>query len=119
MPLRGRKPDREGKFSGHTAQRAIIDIGSNSVRMVLYGGSPRAPVTLLNEKVVARLGREIGETGRLADAAIEIAMRGLGRYALILDDLGISDIEVVATAAVLSSTTPMLALLCTSSEPSR
>lgn len=100
MPLRGRKPDREGKFSGHTAQRAIIDIGSNSVRMVLYGGSPRAPVTLLNEKVVARLGREIGETGRLADAAIEIAMRGLGRYALILDDLGISDIEVVATAAV-------------------
>ncbi len=100
MPLRGRKSDREGKFSGHTAQRAIIDIGSNSVRMVLYGGSPRAPVTLLNEKVVAKLGRDIGSTGRLADAAIDTAMRGLGRYALILDDLGITDVEVVATAAV-------------------
>ena len=100
MPLRGRIADREGKFSGHTAQRAIIDIGSNSVRMVMYGGSLRAPVTLLNEKVVARLGREIGESGRLAQAAIDTAMRGLGRYALILDDLGITDVEVVATAAV-------------------
>lgn len=100
MPLRGRKADREGKFSGHTAQRAIIDIGSNTVRLVLYGGSPRAPVTLLNEKVAAKLGREIGGTGRLADAAIELAMRGLSRYALILDDLGIMDVEVVATAAV-------------------
>ncbi len=100
MPLRGTKTDREGKFSGHTAQQAIIDIGSNTVRLVLYGGSPRAPITLLNEKVVAKLGRDIGETGRLADAAIKLAMRGLSRYALILDDLGITDVEVVATAAV-------------------
>ena len=100
MTLGGRKADREGKFSGHTAQQAIIDIGSNTVRLVLYGGSPRAPITLLNEKVVARLGREIGETGRLAEAAIKLAMRGLSRYALILDDLGVSDVEVVATAAV-------------------
>ncbi len=100
MPLRSRMADREGKFSGHSAQRAIIDIGSNTVRLVVYGGSSRAPITLLNEKVVARLGREIGKTGCLAAAAIELAMRGLGRYALILDDLGICDVEVVATAAV-------------------
>lgn len=100
MPMRGRKADREGKFSGHIAQQAIIDIGSNTVRLVLYGGSARAPITLLNEKVVAKLGRDIGETGRLADAAIELAMRGLSRYALILDDLGIPHVEVVATAAV-------------------
>ena len=100
MSLRGKKADREGKFSGHTAERAIIDIGSNTVRLVLYGGSLRAPITLLNEKVVARLGRDIGETGRLANAAIESAMRGLSRYAIILDDLGTLDVEVVATAAV-------------------
>lgn len=99
MPLRARQTDREGKFSGTKPERAIIDIGSNSVRMVLYGGSPRAPVTLLNEKVVARLGREIATTGRLADEAVDLAMRGLSRYALILHDLGITDIEVVATAA--------------------
>ncbi len=100
MSLRVRSIDREGKFSGNKAERAIIDIGSNTVRMVLYGGSPRAPIVLLNEKVVAKLGREIGETGRLAEAAIELAMRGLRRYSLILQDLGIADIEVVATAAV-------------------
>ncbi|WP_232843016.1 Ppx/GppA family phosphatase [Allopontixanthobacter confluentis] len=98
--LRNRNGDREGKFAGNKPERAIIDIGSNTVRMVLYGGSPRAPVVLLNEKVVARLGRDIAATGRLAEAAIELALRGLARYALILNDLGIDDIEVVATAAV-------------------
>lgn len=100
MRMRRIRSDREGKFSGHTAEHAIIDIGSNTVRLVLYGGSPRAPVTLLNEKVVAKLGRDIGETGRLADAAIEIALRGLRRYALVLEDLAIQTVQVVATAAV-------------------
>jgi exopolyphosphatase/guanosine-5'-triphosphate,3'-diphosphate pyrophosphatase len=100
MSSRNKRADREGKFSGHTAHHAIIDIGSNTVRLVIYGGSSRAPITLLNEKVVAKLGRDIGETGRLADPAIEIAMRGLSRYALILEDLGVAHVDVVATAAV-------------------
>lgn len=99
MPLRSRKADRDGKFGGNRAQCAIIDIGSNTVRMVVYGGSPRAPIVLLNEKVVARLGRDIGETGRLSQEAITLAMRGLERYALILRDLGISNVDTVATAA--------------------
>ncbi len=99
MALRASHRDRDGRFSGTRPERAIIDIGSNSVRMVLYGGSPRAPVILLNEKVVARLGREIATTGRLADEAVDLAMRGLSRYAMILQDLGIEDVEVVATAA--------------------
>ncbi len=99
MVLRRRRADRDGKFGANRAQRAIIDIGSNTVRLVVYGGSPRAPIVLLNEKVIARLGHEIGETGRLADDAIDIAMRGLERYALILKELAISDVEVVATAA--------------------
>ena len=70
MAIGSRKTDREGKFSGNRVERAIIDIGSNTVRLVLYGGSPRAPVIMFNEKVAAQLGREIAETGRLADAAI-------------------------------------------------
>ena len=79
--------------------RAIIDIGSNTVRLVVYGGSPRAPTVLFNEKVAARLGRDITTTGALADEALELAMRGLKRYALLLRDIGIEDVEVVATAA--------------------
>lgn len=99
MVTRKRKADHQGAFSGNRVERAIIDIGSNTVRLVLYGGSPRAPVVLFNEKVAARLGREIAETGRLADEAVELALRGLRRYALLLDDLKIEKIDVVATAA--------------------
>ena len=99
MTLRARRPDREGIFSGDRAQRAIIDIGSNTVRLVVYGGSPRAPTVLYNEKVAARLGREMAETGAMPADSIELAMRGLKRFALLLDDLGIEDVETVATAA--------------------
>ena len=99
MALGARRVDREGAFSGNNPQRAIIDIGSNSVRLVLYGGSLRAPTILFNEKVIARLGMDMTD-GRLAKPARQIALRGLRRFALILHDLGITDIETVATAAV-------------------
>jgi exopolyphosphatase/guanosine-5'-triphosphate,3'-diphosphate pyrophosphatase len=100
MSYRNKGGDRNGTFAGSTPQRAIIDIGSNTVRLVVYGGSMRAPMVLLNEKVTARLGREIAETGRLAEEAMALAMRGLRRFALLLEDLGIEDVETVATAAV-------------------
>lgn len=94
-----KRDDRAGSFSGLKAECAIIDIGSNTVRMVVYGGSMRAPVVLLNEKVVAQLGREIKSTGRMAQDSMDLAMRGLRRFALLLDDLGVADVETVATAA--------------------
>ena len=99
MNLPRNRRDRAGSFSGNTAERAIIDIGSNTVRMVVYGGTMRAPTTLLNEKVVAQLGREINSTGRLAQDSIDLAMRGLKRFALLLRELGVEDAETVATAA--------------------
>ncbi|MHA7819686.1 MAG: Ppx/GppA phosphatase family protein [Erythrobacter sp.] len=98
--MRHRRTQRDGTFAGSTPGRAIIDIGSNTVRLVLYGGTMRAPTVLLNEKVVARLGRDIATEGTLAVEAIELAMLGLERFALLLADLGIDDVTVVATAAV-------------------
>jgi exopolyphosphatase / guanosine-5'-triphosphate,3'-diphosphate pyrophosphatase len=95
-----RRGDRDGAIAGSRPERAIIDIGSNTVRLVVYGGTMRAPTVLLNEKVTAKLGREIAATGRLADEAMTLALRGLKRFALLLADLGITDIETVATAAV-------------------
>jgi len=99
MALRSRT-ERDGSFAGNRVERAIIDIGSNTVRLVIYGGSSRAPVTVFNEKVVARLGREIAQTGQLADEAVDLALRGLRRFALLLEELEIETIDVVATAAV-------------------
>lgn len=83
-----------------TERHAIIDIGSNSVRLVVYGGPPRAPSVLLNEKVTARLGRNMGETGVLSDKAMKAALAALARFAALLRLMGLSDVEVVATAAV-------------------
>ncbi|MEO1219986.1 MAG: Ppx/GppA family phosphatase [Pseudomonadota bacterium] len=100
MSLAKRRRERDGTFSGSTPGRAIIDIGSNTVRMVIYGGTMRAPTVLLNEKVTAKLGRDIASQGVLADEAIELAMRGLRRFALLLSDLKVNDVETVATAAV-------------------
>lgn len=86
-------------FAGARVTRAIVDIGSNTVRLVLYGGASRAPVVLFNEKVTARLGHEVGQTGRMADEAIDLAMRGLRRYFLLIEELDVPIVEVVATAA--------------------
>ena len=80
-------------------KRAIIDIGSNTVRLVIYNGPPRAPVVLLNEKVAARLGKDVGKTGLLSDKAMEAALAALARYATLLRLYGITDVETVATAA--------------------
>ncbi|MEM7781006.1 MAG: Ppx/GppA family phosphatase [Pseudomonadota bacterium] len=100
MSAKKRRAERDGTFAGSTPGRAIIDIGSNTVRMVVYGGTMRAPTVLLNEKVTPQLGRDLTKGGKLSDEAVELAMRGLKRFALLLDDLGVDDVETVATAAV-------------------
>lgn len=100
MSFTKRRGDRDGAFSGNTASRAIIDIGSNTVRLVVYGGTMRAPTVLLNEKVTAKLGRDIAKNGTLAPEALDLARRGLERFVLLLADLGVTDVETVATAAV-------------------
>ncbi|MEM1195705.1 MAG: Ppx/GppA family phosphatase [Pseudomonadota bacterium] len=100
MSLKKRRGERDGAFFGSKPGRAIIDIGSNTVRMVVYGGSMRAPTVLLNEKVTAKLGQDIAKDGILAEEAMERAMRGLERFVRLTQDLGVTDIETVATAAV-------------------
>ena len=80
--------------------RAVIDIGSNTVRLVVYSGSLRAPEVWLNERVTARLGRDLSETGAMPDKAVDYALGALARYAAIVEDLEVTDVQTVATAAV-------------------
>lgn len=79
--------------------RAVIDIGSNTVRLVIYEGTARAPEVVWNEKVPARLGRDLERDGTLPQEAQNEALAALARYALIIADLGIEDVQTVATAA--------------------
>jgi exopolyphosphatase/guanosine-5'-triphosphate,3'-diphosphate pyrophosphatase len=79
---------------------AIIDIGSNSVRLVVYSGARRAPSVIFNEKVMAGLGREMGETGALGAEAQARALAALERFALLTHQMGVARTRTVATAAV-------------------
>jgi exopolyphosphatase/guanosine-5'-triphosphate,3'-diphosphate pyrophosphatase len=79
---------------------AIIDIGSNTVRLVVYDGPARAPAVRLNEKVTARLGKDIARGCLLSVLASGLALSALARSAALLRLMGIEDVDVVATAAV-------------------
>jgi exopolyphosphatase/guanosine-5'-triphosphate,3'-diphosphate pyrophosphatase len=95
---------RRAQAEGSRPDRAVIDIGSNTVRMVIYRGSQRAPDVWLNERVSARLGRDLVATGRMPEKAMDETLAALARYATILRDLGIGDVQTVATAAVRDAT---------------
>ena len=81
------------------AERAVIDIGSNTVRLVIFGAPARAPTMLLNEKVTARLGKGVAENGRLSAKSMQVALAALARYAAILRMRGITHVDAAATAA--------------------
>jgi len=82
---------------------AVIDIGSNSVRMVVYEALKRAALPVFNEKVLCGLGRGVAEHGRLDPETADIALHTLKRYAALAEAMGVGAIEAVATAAIRDS----------------
>ncbi len=78
---------------------AIIDIGSNSVRLVAYSGISRAPTPLYNEKVLCGLGRNVLSTGRLNEEAVRRALQALARFRVLCEAMHVGQVFVLATAA--------------------
>src|ERR1700683_273686 len=78
---------------------AIVDIGSNSVRLVVYESQTRVAATLQNEKSICAIGRDMVSTGRLHAEGCTEALEALARFRLIADGLGVSLRDAVATAA--------------------
>jgi len=78
---------------------AIVDIGSNSVRIVVYESSSRAPATLDNEKAICGIGRNMVTTGKLHGDGCATALRALGRFKILADGLDVVARDAVATAA--------------------
>ena len=91
--------DSDRARSSELEPMGVIDIGSNSVRLVVYEGAVRAPTALFNEKVPAGLGRSIATTGALDAGAVERALVGLARFRTILRILAVKNVRAVATAA--------------------
>ncbi len=78
----------------------VIDIGSNSVRLVVYEGAVRSPTPIFNEKVLCGLGRSVATTGRLGKEGVERALAALTRFRAIARVLGVKNVRAIATAAV-------------------
>lgn len=82
-----------------TGRIAIVDIGSNSVRLVVFDALSRSAHTVHNEKTICSIGRELGSTGLLYREGVELALESLRRYRHLSDQLGATLREAVATAA--------------------
>lgn len=78
----------------------VVDVGSNSVRLVVFDGAARSPAYFYNEKVMAGLGAGMGETGRLNPEGRVRALSAIRRFAALADRLNITPLTAVATAAV-------------------
>src|ERR1051325_8809498 len=83
----------------HGPPIAVFDIGSNSVRLVVYEGLTRSPTPIFNEKVLAGLGREVQSTGLLTPEAVKMTCTALRRFRAICDTLRVKRILGIATAA--------------------
>jgi exopolyphosphatase/guanosine-5'-triphosphate,3'-diphosphate pyrophosphatase len=92
------KLDAQGR-PDHGPPVAVIDIGSNSVRLVVYERLTRSPAALFNEKALCGLGREVQSTGLLAPDAVEQALTTLKRYSALCAAMGVKKIYAIATAA--------------------
>ena len=77
----------------------MVDIGSNSVRLVVYDGLRRSPAPIFNEKILCGLGKGVAITGRLNGPAIERALSALRRFRTLVKQIGVKQVYAVATAA--------------------
>jgi exopolyphosphatase/guanosine-5'-triphosphate,3'-diphosphate pyrophosphatase len=77
----------------------VVDIGSNSVRLVVYDGLRRSPTPVFNEKILCGLGRGVVLSGKLSDEGTTRALSALRRFRTLARQIGVKHIFALATAA--------------------
>jgi exopolyphosphatase/guanosine-5'-triphosphate,3'-diphosphate pyrophosphatase len=90
--------DAQGRLD-HGPPIAVVDIGSNSVRLVVYEGLTRSPTEIFNEKALCGLGREVQSTRLLAADAVQHALSTLKRFRALCQTMGVKKTLAIATAA--------------------
>ena len=78
----------------------IIDVGSNSIRLVVYERASRAPLPVFNEKVLCGLARGLDATGRLSPEGVEMALANIDRFTTLAHNMKVTSLDLLATAAV-------------------
>lgn len=86
--------------SAEVPRCAVVDVGSNSVRLVVFEGQARNPLPIFNEKAVLRLGRGLAVSGRMDEEAMAQALTVLRRYHAVARAMGAATVEALATSAV-------------------
>lgn len=84
----------------HDGRIGILDIGSNSVRLVVYDGMKRAPMPVFNEKTMCELGKGLAETGRLNPEGVAMAKESIGRFLAVARIMDVVELYIIATAAI-------------------
>lgn len=92
-------PSAQGRIKG-ALPVAVLDIGSNSVRLVVYERHARALTPLYNEKAACALGRGVASSGRMADDNVAKALTAIKRFALVTQLMKVGSVHILATSAV-------------------
>ncbi|MEO9461002.1 MAG: Ppx/GppA family phosphatase, partial [Marinomonas sp.] len=82
------------------ARVGVVDVGSNSVRLVVFDGAARSPAYFYNEKIMCALGAGLSETGRLNPHGRRRALSAIHRFQRLAEGMGLDQLTAVATAAV-------------------
>ncbi len=99
MVLAGVQPRAAVRIPARDKPVAVVDIGSNSVRLVIYDGARRSASALHNEKAICAIGRNMVSTGRLDEAGMQMGLQTLARFRELCLGHDVQDVGAVATAA--------------------
>ena len=86
------------------ARVGVVDVGSNSVRLVVFDGAARSPAYFFNENIFCGLGKDINPDGSLNNKSKEKALAALQRFSTLVRTMKIFPIVCVATAAIREAT---------------
>ncbi|WP_439155657.1 Ppx/GppA family phosphatase [Yoonia sp.] len=94
------RPLFDGDAARGLSRVGVIDVGSNSVRLVVFDGAARSPAYFYNEKIMCGLGAGLSQTGHLNSEGRKRALSAIRRFAALAEGMSIPPLTAVATAAV-------------------
>ena len=83
---------------------AVIDIGSNSIRLVIFDRFGRYPYSLFNERITCKLGSNLDKTGFLGNNEINLSLTTLKRFSKIINNTKPDNVFIIGTAALRRAT---------------
>ncbi|MEO1192172.1 MAG: Ppx/GppA family phosphatase [Pseudomonadota bacterium] len=98
--LQGARPRARRDSRRFKGRIAVVDIGSNSIRLVVFDRLSRVPVPVFNERVICGLGKGLAATGRVSEEGVALALPNLLRFARLAQAMEVADLVLLATAAV-------------------